>query len=92
MKKGPPKEEVDMQSVHARASFVRVGRASIGSIWDSILESFGSPVGHYTLCGSPLGQNKGAKVRTNKTVLKQIRKRYQKEPNGLNMEQKRSQK
>ena len=40
MEKGPPKEEVDMQSVHARAGFVRVGRSSIGSIWDSILESF----------------------------------------------------
>ena len=81
-----------MQSVHARAGFVRVGHASIGSIWDSILESFGEPRWPLYSLWVALGQNKGAKVRTNETVLKQIRKRYQKEPNGLNMEQKRSQK
>ena len=36
---------VDMQSVHAGACFVRVGRCCLGSILGSILESFGEPFG-----------------------------------------------
>ena len=34
-----------MQSVHAGACFVRVGRCCLGSILGSILESFGEPFG-----------------------------------------------
>ena len=59
--RGPPKEEVDMQSVHASAGFVRVGRSSIGSILDSMLESFWEPSWPLYSFGVALGAKKGNK-------------------------------
>ena len=40
---GAPQGGVDMRSVHAGACFVRIGRCCLGSILDSILESFWEP-------------------------------------------------
>ncbi len=40
---GAPQGGVDMQSIHACACFVRFGRCCLGSIFDSILESFWEP-------------------------------------------------
>ena len=52
---------VDMQSVHAGACFVWVGRWCLGSILDSILEYFGLPNPSYTHFGPPFGRNRGPK-------------------------------
>ena len=52
---------VDMQSVHAGACFVWVGRWCLGAILGSILEYFGLPNPSYTHFGPPFGRNRGPK-------------------------------